>query len=358
MSEPNSIAIQNSSRQKLLRLYILLLLGLIILFTINISLGSVKIPPKEVINIFLDKDGVKDTWVNIILQFRLPKALTALLVGAGLGISGLLMQTLFRNPMAGPFVLGISSGASLGVAIAILAGMSTGTVFSQVGIMGDWFLTLAASLGAFIVLLVVVAVSTRIRDSMSLLIIGLMFGSTTAAIVSVLQFFSQAESVQAYLIWTFGSLGGLTWQELNVFIPVVIIGLIIAFALSKNLNALLLGDNYARSMGVNLKLIRFTIILSTSLLAGTITAFCGPIAFIGIAIPHLMRLIFNTANHRVLFFLVTIGGAILMLGCDIIAQVPGHEYTLPINAVTSIIGAPVVIWLVLRKGNISKSFAG
>ena len=258
--------------------------------------------------------------------------------------------------MAGPFVLGISSGASLGVALAILAGMGTGTLLTEISVIGNWFLILSASLGAFLVLLLVVAVSARVRDSMSLLIIGLMFGSTTAAIVSVLQYFSKAESIQAYLIWTFGSLGGLTWQELNIFIPVIIVGLITAFLLSKNLNALLLGDNYARSMGVNLKSTRFTIILSTSILAGTITAFCGPIAFIGIAIPHLTRLLFNTANHKILFFLVVLCGSILMLTCDIIAQLPGHEYTLPINAVTSIIGAPVVIWLVLRKGNISKSF--
>ena len=358
MPQSDSVITFSMQRQRLFRLYIILIVVLVVLFIINVSLGSVKIPPLEVINIFLGKGASKDAWINIVTQFRLPKASTAVMVGAGLGISGLLMQTLFRNPMAGPFVLGISSGASLGVAIAILAGMSAGTMLTQAGIVGDWFLTFAASVGAFLILLVVVAVSAKVRDSMSLLIIGLMFGSTTAAIVSVLQFFSKAESVQAYLIWTFGSLGGLTWQELMVFVPVVIIGLIMAFILSKNLNALLLGDNYAQSMGVNLKRIRFIIILSTSLLAGTITAFCGPIAFIGIAIPHLTRLLFNTANHKILFFLVILCGAILMLGCDIIAQVPGHEYTLPINAVTSIIGAPVVIWLVLRKGNISKSFSG
>ncbi|MFC2124501.1 iron chelate uptake ABC transporter family permease subunit [Bacteroidota bacterium] len=358
MPQSDSINTLTKQKQELLRLYIILIVILVVLFIINISLGSVRIPIQEVANILIGKGASRDAWNNILIHFRLPKALTAVMVGAGLGISGLLMQTLFRNPMAGPFVLGISSGASLGVAVAILAGMSAGAMLTQVGIIGDWFLTLAASTGAFLILLVVVAVSARVRDSMSLLIIGLMFGSTTAAIVSVLQFFSRAESVQAYLIWTFGSLGGLTWQELNVFIPVVIIGLIIAFMLSKNLNALLLGDNYAQSMGVNLKTTRFIIILSTSLLAGTITAFCGPIAFIGIAIPHLTRLLFNTANHKTLFFLVTLCGAILMLTCDIIAQVPGHEYTLPINAVTSIIGAPIVIWLVLRKGNISKSFTG
>jgi len=296
-------------------------------------------------------------WQNIIIQFRLPKAITAILVGSGLGVSGLLMQTLFRNPLAGPFVLGISSGASLGVALAILAGMTFGIGLTQLGIGGSWILTISASLGAILVLSVVILVSLRVQDSMSLLIIGLMFGSATSAIVTVLQFFSKAESIQAYLVWTFGSLGGVTWQELNIFIPVVLIALFSSFLLSKNLNALLLGDNYARSMGVNINSSRLLIIVATAILAGTITAFCGPIAFIGIAIPHITRLIFNTANHKILFPMVVLCGAILMLICDIIAQMPGKEYTLPINAVTSVFGAPLVIWLVIRRKNFGKTFA-
>jgi len=345
-------------KETLIRLYLLLALVLVIIFLLNIALGSVSIPPWEVLKVLTGIEGVKDSWINIVLHFRLPKAITAILIGAGLGISGLLMQTLFRNPLAGPFVLGISSGASLGIAFTLLAGFSFGTALSQIGVSGHWILTFSASLGAFLVLLVVMVVSTRIRDSMALLIIGLMFGSATGAIVSILQFFSKAESIEAYLIWTFGSLGGLTWLELQVFIPVITAGLLLAFVLSKRLNALLLGENYAQSMGVNLKSSRFLIILTTSLLAGTATAFCGPIAFIGIAIPHLTRMMYNTADHRRLFFLVVLNGAVLMLLCDIIAQVPGHEYTLPINAVTSIIGAPVVIWLVIRKGSFSKSFSG
>jgi len=337
-------------------MFFLLMIILILLILVNISLGSVYIPFNKIVSYLAGSTLEEKGWENIIYQFRIPKAITAVLVGGGLGVSGLLMQTLFRNPLAGPFVLGISSGASLGVAIAILAGMSFGTVITQLGIGGSWILTFSASFGAFTVLSVVILVSLRIRDSMSLLIIGLMFGSATGAIVSVLQFFSKAESVQAYLIWTFGSLGGLTWEELSLFIPVVVLSLLWALFLSKPLNALLLGDQYARSMGLNIRKIRLIIITVTSLLAGTITAFCGPIAFIGIAIPHITRLLFNTANHKFLFPMVIVCGAILMLICDIIAQVPGQEYTLPINAVTSVLGAPIVIWLVVRRRDFSKSF--
>ena len=337
---------------------ILFLLGLLAILTmLNISLGSVYIPFQKIIATLTGQSIENEGWQNIILQFRLPKAITAILVGSGLGISGLLMQTLFRNPLAGPFVLGISSGASLGVAIAILAGMTFGFSLTQMGIGGSWILTISASLGAIIVLLIVILVSLKVKDSMSLLIIGLMFGSATSAIVTVLQFFSKAESIQAYLIWTFGSLGGVTWQELEVFIPIVLLTVLASFMLSKKLNALLLGDNYARSMGLNINNARLLIIFSTALLAGTITAFCGPIAFIGIAIPHITRLIFNTSNHKILFPMVVLCGAILMLICDIIAQVPGREYTLPINAVTSVFGAPLVIWLVVRRKNFSKTFA-
>lgn len=335
---------------------IFLLVLLLILVLLNIALGSVYIPFPEILSTLSGHAIENEGWRNIIIQFRVPKAITAVLVGSGLGISGLLMQTLFRNPLAGPFVLGISSGASLGVAIAILAGMSLGFGLTQMGIGGAWILTVAASLGAILVLGIVVLVSLKVQDSMSLLIIGLMFGSATGAVVTVLQFFSKAESIQAYLVWTFGSLGGVTWQELEVFLPVVLIGLVVSFFMSKTLNALLLGDNYARSLGVDIKRARLMIIIVTAILAGTITAFCGPIAFIGIAIPHITRLIFNTSNHRILFPMVILCGAILMLICDIIAQIPGQQYTLPINAVTSVFGAPLVIMLVMRRKNFSKTF--
>jgi len=344
-------------RNKLPGIILILLIILVLLILINISLGSVYIPFHKIMAVLTGQSIDNAGWQNIILQFRLPKAIVAILVGSGLGISGLLMQTLFRNPLAGPFVLGISSGASLGVALAILAGMTFGIGLTQMGIGGSWILTVSASLGAILVLSVVILVSLKVQDSMSLLIIGLMFGSATSAIVTVLQFFSKAESIQAYLVWTFGSLGSVTWQELQVFIPVVAVTLSASFMLSKTLNALLLGDNYARSMGVHIQNARLLIIIATAILAGTVTAFCGPIAFIGIAIPHITRLIFNTANHKILFPMVVLCGAILMLICDIIAQVPGREYTLPINAVTSVFGAPLVIWLVVRRKNFGKTFA-
>lgn len=336
---------------------VLLPLAILVLFVVNISIGSVSIPFDEIIDVLLGSEASKHSWTNIILNFRLPKAVTAVAVGAALSISGLLMQTLFRNPLAGPFVLGISSGASLGVALLLLAGVSiTGSLVASG--LTSWLVVAAASLGSAVVLLLVVVVSLRVRDSMTLLIIGLMFGSLTGAIVSILQFFSTGEEIQVYLFWTFGSLGGLNWDEISVLLIIAGTGVIIAFTMTKSLNALLLSENYARSMGINIKSSRFWIIISTSLLAGSITAFCGPIAFIGIAIPHLTRLLFNTSNHKTLIPAVAMSGIIVMLICDMISQIPGSEHVLPINAITSLLGAPVVIWVILRRGSIKHSFAG
>ena len=265
------------------------------------------------------------------------------------------MQTLFRNPLAGPFVLGISSGASLGVALLLLAGISiTGSIMAS-GVT-SWLVVMAASAGSALVLLLVVTVSIKVRDSMTLLIIGLMFGSLTGAIVSILQFFSSGEEIQVYVFWTFGSLGGLNWNEIVVLLLMTAAGIVISLLMTKPLNAFLLSENYARSMGINIKMSRFWIIISTSLLAGSITAFCGPIAFIGIAIPHLTKLLFNTSNHKVLLPAVALSGIIVMLICDIISQLPGSDHVLPINAITSLFGAPVVIWIILRKGGIKQSF--
>jgi len=289
-----------------------------------------------------------DTWQIIVRDFRLPKAITAILVGSGLGISGLLMQTLFRNPLAGPFVLGISSGASLGVALVILGSGIFGGVMATV-LISKWSIVFAAGIGSFLVLLAVLAVSNKVRDTMAILIIGLMFGSITAAVVSVLSYFSTAEQLQQYIFWGFGSLSNLSWEELALFIGLYSIGLLFSIASLKSLNSLLLGDNYAKSLGLNLKRSRLIIILATSLLAGTITAFAGPIAFIGLAIPHLTRQIFKTANHSILLPAVFLLGAIVMLICDSIAQLPTSDYTLPINAITALIGAPVVIWLLVRQ---------
>ncbi|SRX55757.1 iron ABC transporter permease [Aequorivita sp. CIP111184] len=328
--------------------FILLFLVLIIAFLVNLSMGSVSIPLKEIISVFIGNGASKETWQYILIDYRLPKAITAILAGGGLAISGLLMQTLFRNPLAGPFVLGLSSGASLGVAILILGASAFGGFFG-IMLLSQWSLVIASALGSFLVLLAVLAVTFRIKDTMAILIIGLMFGSVTTAVVSVLSYFSNAEQLQQYIFWSFGSLGNQSWQGVLILSVCFFIGLALSLFSTKSLNALLLGENYAKSMGLHIKRTTFIIILATSILAGSITAFVGPIAFIGLAVPHLVRQIYKTSNHLVLLPAVLLCGSLLMLICDTVAQLPFSEYTLPINAITSIIGAPVVIWLLIRK---------
>ncbi len=317
-------------------------------FFTNISLGSVSIPLNDIFKSVFGSNIDNASWQYIIQNYRLPKAFTAILVGSGLGISGLLMQTLFRNPLAGPFVLGISSGASLGVALVIMGASVFGGVFSTL-LISKWSIVIAASLGSFLVLLAVMMVSIKVRDTMAILIIGLMFASITAAVVSVLAYFSSAQQLQQYIFWGFGSLGNLSWSELLILFLIYILGITLSTFSIKSLNTLLLGENYAKSLGLNITRSRLVIIIATSLLAGTITAFAGPIAFIGLAIPHMTRQIFNTSNHKILLPAVFLFGAIVMLICDSIAQLPNSDYTLPINAITSLIGAPVVIWLLVRK---------
>ena len=328
--------------------FIILIIILFIIFFAKVSLGSISIPFKTILHSFFAHSEDYTRQEYIIQNYRLPKAITAILVGSGLGISGLLMQTLFRNPLAGPFVLGITSGASLGVAFLIMGSSVFGGFFATL-LVSKWSLVIAASLGSFLVLLTVLIVSSKVRDTMAILIIGLMFGSITAAVVSVLSYFSSAEELQQYIFWGFGSLGDLQWKELKIFAIIYTIGILFSIASIKALNTLLLGENYAKSLGLNLKQSRLIIIIATSLLAGTITAFAGPIAFIGLAIPHITRQIFNTSNHRLLLPAVFLFGAIVMLICDSIAQLPNTDYTLPINAITSLIGAPVVVWLLVRK---------
>ncbi|MFY0713086.1 iron ABC transporter permease [Seonamhaeicola sp. NFXS20] len=336
------------NRKKHNILFLGLTIILVIGFFTNISLGSVSIPLKDVFNSLIGSNVDRETWQHIIQNYRLPKAITAILVGSGLGISGLLMQTLFRNPLAGPFVLGISSGASLGVALIILGTGLFGGIWAA-AITSKWSIVIAASLGSFLVLLAVMVVSLKVRDTMAILIIGLMFSSITAAIVSILSYFGSADQLQQYIFWGFGSLGNLTWNEILIFVIIYTIGSCLSVLSIKPLNSLLLGENYAKSLGLNIKTNRLTIIIATSLLAGTITAFAGPIAFIGLAIPHMARQIFNTSNHKVLLPAVFLFGAIVMLICDSIAQLPSTEFTLPINAITSLVGAPVVIWLLVKK---------
>jgi iron complex transport system permease protein len=329
-------------------LFSLLTLGLVLLFFVNISFGSITIPFKEVYTSLTGGQASKSTWEYIIINYRLPKAITAILVGMGLSISGLLMQTLFRNPLAGPYVLGLSSGASLGVAFVIL-GASLLPPFLSTILLSSYGVILASTIGSSVVLLAVLMVSQRLRDTMAILIVGLMFGSFTSAIVGVLTYFSSAEQLQKFTFWSMGNLGNLSWSSILILTICVAIGLLLSLFSIKPLNALLLGENYARSLGLNFKKTRLIIIFATSILAGSITAYAGPIAFIGLAVPHIAKLVFQTSNHSVLYWSTLLLGASIMLICDVISELPGLEITLPINAVTSIIGAPVVIWLLVRK---------
>ena len=321
---------------------------MLFLFVINISLGSVSIPMKEVFRSLTGGIASKETWEYILINYRLPKAIAAILVGMGLSISGLLMQTLFRNPLAGPYVLGLSSGASLGVATVIL-GAALLPPFLATLLLSSYGIILASSLGSFTVLLAVLAVSHRLRDTMAILIVGLMFGSLTSAIVGTLTYFSTAEQLQKFTFWSLGNLGNLSWTSISLLTICVAIGLLLSLFSIKPLNSLLLGENYAKSLGLNYKKSRLIIIFATSILAGSITAFAGPIAFIGLAVPHIAKLVFQTSNHTILFWSTILFGAIIMLICDSISQLPGSDLTLPINAVTSIFGAPIVIWLLIRK---------
>lgn len=309
-------------------------------------MGSVSIPIFKVFSVLTSPTDPSNTYSSIVWQLRVPKAVTCLLAGAALAIAGLLMQTLFRNPLAGPDVLGLSSGASLMVAFALL--MSTSSAY-YLPVINPWSLAIAASLGSGAIFLVVMAAAQRVRDNTSLLIIGLMIAAASGSLVSVLQYLSKAQDLQAFVIWTLGSVGGTHWNEILILGFLLVTGSVLAFSSVKALNAWLLGDNYAVSLGVNIKRSRLKIVLATSLLTGGVTAFCGPIAFVGLAIPHLIRLLVPTTNHKILLPLVMVGGAALLLLCDILVQLPGSANVLPLNAITSMIGAPVVIWVVMRS---------
>jgi iron complex transport system permease protein len=317
----------------------------VVLFMLNLSLGSVHIPVSEIFKILTGGDSSQPVWNEIVWDFRMTKAITCMLAGSALALGGLQMQTLFRNPLAGPDVLGLSSGASLAVSLVFMSNAAGLTIFR---IQSPWTVAIAASLGCSLVFLIMLAISRRLRDNVSLLIIGLMIGAGTASIVSVLQYLSKAEELQVYILWTFGSLGGLNWIEIEILTIVLAAGTILGLINTKSLNAWLLGDNYAQSLGVNIQKSRILAILSASALTGGVTAFCGPIAFVGLAVPHLVKLMIRSHNHKMLIPAVLIGGASLVLLCDIIAQLPGSTKVLPINAITALIGAPVVIWVILR----------
>ena len=328
--------------------FVLLVMLLVAAFVLSVSLGSVRIPIASVLRVLFGGEVERETWRTIVWQFRLPKAITATLAGAALAIAGLQMQTLFRNPLADPFVLGISSGASLGVALVVLAGTAVGsTLLGGLSLFANIGVVAAASLGSGLVFALIVLVSRHIHNNVTLLVLGLMMGYVVSAFVSILLYFSVPEQVQAYINWTFGSFGGTTWGNLQVLVPVVGMGLALAMASVKPLNALLLGEHYARSMGVNVTNARVMIAASASLLAGAVTAFCGPIGFLGVAVPHLARSLFATSDHKVLGPACVLLGATLALLCDLATY--AGKFALPLNAVTSLIGAPIVVWMILRR---------
>ncbi len=328
---------------------------LVAVFIASLFTGTVNIPVSEIIRILAGSEASRPEWGIIITDLRIPRAMTALLAGTGLSVSGLLMQTVFRNPLAGPYVLGISAGASLGVATVVMgfSFISGKTGLSQPG---TWYMVMAAWAGSGLVLMLILLVSFRVRDIMTILILGIMFGSATGAMVNVMQYFSTESMLKSFMIWTMGSLGGVTSGQLRIMVPAVGGGLLLSFASVKLLNAMLLGENYSRSLGMNVTMARILVFFSTSLLAGTITAFCGPIAFVGIAVPHLSRLLFRNADHAVLLPATMLTGGIVMLGSDIIARLPGLESSLPINSVTALLGIPVVIWIVIRNQKITGIF--
>ena len=332
-----------------------LLLALLLLgFAANVATGSVSIPLSEILSILIGRGSEHRAWTSVILNLRLPQAVTALLSGAALAVSGLQMQTLFRNPLAGPFVLGISSGASLGVALVVLSGTAGSAVL--VALSGTLGHVAAGIAGASGVLVLVLFTARRV-PTLTLLILGVLFGYAASALVSILLRFSSAESVQSYVIWTLGEFSGVSWSQLGLLAPLLLLGLGIAGAAVKPLNALLLGESYARSMGVPVERVRIWLIASTALLAGAVTAFCGPIGFLGVAVPHLARSLFQSSDHRVLMPRVALLGATLALFADLLAQVPGSSQVLPLNAITALLGTPVVIWVILGQPRLKDSFS-
>lgn len=323
-------------RKALIFVILLVLCGLF--FLADLILGSIHIPFQELFEVN------RSIYHEILCNFRLPKAITAVVTGAAISLSGLLMQTLFRNPLAGPYVLGVSSGAGLGVAVYILASAFVPTLLLQSG----WGLVVSAIIGAAVVLTLVLLVSFKVKNAVSLLLIGLMFGQIAGAIVSLLQSVSDPDSLKLYITWTFGDLSAVSWKYMQVMLPIVFVGFLLAFSIQKPLDGLLLGENYAKGLGVSIIKTRVTIIVAITLLAGAITAFTGPIAFIGIAVPHIARGIFRTSTHRIIIPATMLVGSVLLLLCDIVTQLPQHT-PLPINSVSAMIGAPIIIWIILKN---------
>ncbi|MDR1760996.1 MAG: iron ABC transporter permease [Bacteroidales bacterium] len=330
--------------------YIIIFSALLpLLFCADIVFGSISIPIEQLWNFFSGTD-CNTIYATIIANIRIPRALVALLTGLALPVSGLCMQTFFRNPLAGPDILGVSTGASLGVALFSLAGGFGGILASQnFTILSGFGSVACAAAGAMLIMLLILLVAPKIYDTSTLLIIGIMFSSITSAIVSILQYISNPHEIQQFLLWTFGSFSGIQMAHIGIMASIVIPILLITFSMQKSLNALLLGENYARGLGVSIKQLRIMVLLMSSILAAVITAFTGPIGFVGMAIPHIARMTVKTANHKILIPLSALIGANLVLVCDIISQMPGFETALPINVVTSIVCAPVVIFVIFSS---------
>lgn len=331
--------------------YMLLIMASIFLFFfLNLVLGSVSIPLRAVWNILWGTGNESVIWQNIIWKSRVPQALTALAAGAGLSVSGLQMQTVFRNPLAGPSVLGISSGASMGVAfVVLLSGCLGGVALSKLGFMGEIALTIAAIAGSLSIMALIVFVSQKVRGNVTLLIIGVMIGYIANAVIGVLKFFSVEEDIRAYVIWGLGSFARVSGDQMTLFICIMVVLLPLSFLLVKTLNLLLLGDAYARNLGLNIKRARLLVITCSGVLVAIVTAYCGPIIFLGLAVPHLCRGMFRTSDHRILMPASLLAGASLALVCNLIARMPGFEGALPVNSVTALVGAPVVMSVLFNK---------
>lgn len=328
----------------------LMVLSIPVFFLLNLIMGSVEIPLREVFSILLGNESTNEVWSNIIIKTRLPQTLTAIACGAGLAVSGLEMQTVFHNPLAGPSVLGISSAASLGVAfVVLLSGTIGGGIMSHFGLFGNTALTLAAIAGALSVMGLIVWLSQKVESNVTLLIVGVMIGYIATAIIGVLKYFSTEEDIRAYVIWGLGSFARVTGGQVYVFCGLMAMLLPLSMLLAKPLNMLLLGEQYAKNLGLNLQRARLLIITSAGILIAVVTAYCGPIMFLGLAVPHICRGLFRTADHRILLPSTLFCGASLALVCNLIARLPGFEGALPINSVTALIGAPVVLWVLLGK---------
>ena len=331
-------------------LMLLLALSIIAFIILNLLLGTVRIPAGDVIDILLGNHSDNRIWTNIVMKSRLPQSLTAAMAGAGLAVSGLLMQTVFRNPLAGPSVLGISSGASLGVAcVVLLSGSIGGVTLSRLGVIGEVSITLSAITGSLLIMALIAFVARKVRGNVTLLIMGVMIGYIANAIIGVLKFFSAEEDIRAYVIWGLGSFSRVSGGQTTVFIVLMMILLPTAFFLIKTLNLLLLGDSYARNLGLNIKRARLLVIGCSGVLVAVVTAYCGPIVFLGLAVPHICRGLFHTSNHAVVLPASLLGGASLALLCNLIALLPGFEGALPVNSVTALVGAPVVMWVLFYK---------